>query len=775
MRAEEEIQALSSRKSSLELPEFFEYEPTQGDSFSQRRGLKLGSAWRFVRRNIFLIGGITALVSGIIAYAVLSQPLLYAGEFQLLVEPMTSQGRRTDPTVLSGSETSSTVEGLDYPTLLRVLKSPSVMAGILQQIQTRYPDLYYDELMKHLDVNRVGDDRNLLDRTRLLSITYEDNDFQKIMFVLQEVSKGYLQFGLDDRRTRIGGGVAFIEEQLPELRQRVNALEGQIQELKQEYRISDPEVAGAALTTQAQQLENQRMETQKELQAQRALYGNLQNQLGLSPQDALAATSLTENPRYQALLTQLKQIETQIASESAQFTDENPVIQTLRDQQRNLTALLNQETQRLVGSRVEAAASAAGGGDAFQNSIQRSLSQQMVEALNNVQVLEVRNQAAAQAAANVDRQLQQFPEIQRRYNDLSRQLEIATTTLNQLLLRRETLQVESAQREVPWQVVSQPGILRDADGNPILPKQDRRRKLALGLLGGFLLGLGAALMKEKQQDRFASIEDVLDATAVPLLGTLPFNDALNVLDTLPTQETGLSSLSVCESQQTFFRSTEDLYTKLRFVGQGASIRSLVVGSAVARDGKTTISLYLARAAASMGQRVLIVDADMTLPQLHVRLGIPNFEGLREVLTENLDPNQLIQRSPYDANLFVLTAGQVASNSHKLLASNQMQYLMEQLQSTFDLVIYDTTHLQGHTDAQFLSLHADGLLLVVGIGKTRRSVFLKRIEELQRNGLPVLGFVANFAGASSNLAQQDLFEGAMADEMEDDLEMFKVTS
>ncbi len=775
MRAEEEIQAFSSAKSSLEVPEFFEYEPAQSNSFSQNRGLKLKPAWRFVRRNILIIGGITALISGVTAYIALSQPLLYAGEFQLLVEPMTSQGRRTDPTVLAGNEAGSAVEGLDYPTLTRVLKSPSVLGSILQQVQTRYPDIYYDELVKYLNVKRVGEDRGALDRTRLLSVTYSDTDFQKIMFVLQEVSKGYLQFGLDDRRTRIGGGVDFIEAQLPELRQRVNALEGQLQELKQQYRISDPDVAGTALTSQAQQLENQRMETQKELQAQRALYTNLQGQLGLAPQAAIAATSLTENPRYQALLTQLKQVETQIAAESAQFTDENPAIQTLRDQQRNLTALLNQETQRLVGANLPAAS--AGNVDQYQNSIQRSLSQQMVETLNNIQVLEVRSQAAAQAASEVDQRLQQFPEIQRRYSDLARQLEIATTTLNQLLLRRETLQVESAQREVPWQIVSQPGILRDADGNPILPSQGRRRRLALGLLAGFLLGLGAALLKEKRQDRFVSTEDVVDDVELPLLGTLPFNESLEVLNTAPTQLVASNLTLGTETQRKFLRSTEDLYTKVRFASPDNQVRSLVVSSAVARDGKTTIALHLARAAASMGQRVLLVDADMTLPQLHARLGIPNFEGLQEVLTQNLDPNQLIQRSPYDPNLCILTAGQIAPNSNKLLASNQMQYLMEQLQSTFDLVIYDTTHLQGHTDAQFLSLHADGILLVVGVGKTRRSVFLKNLKDMQANNLPILGMVANFAGAGISHLEEDesALDDELAEEFEDDLELFKVTS
>ena len=151
----------------------------------------------------------------------------------------------------------------------------------------------------------------------------------------------------------------------------------------------------------------------------------------------------------------------------------------------------------------------------------------------------------------------------------------------------------------------------------------------------------------------------------------------------------------------------------------------------------------------MGQRVLLVDANLRFPQLHTSLGLPNVQGLSNLLSQNLDPNALIQQSPLEENLFVLTSGQHRAHSTRLLASNRMQYLMEQFQAAFDLVIYDAPHLLGIADANFLAEHTDGLLMVVGVGKTKRSVFMQVLNELNNFRLPILGVVANYVKTSTN--------------------------
>jgi Mrp family chromosome partitioning ATPase len=183
--------------------------------------------------------------------------------------------------------------------------------------------------------------------------------------------------------------------------------------------------------------------------------------------------------------------------------------------------------------------------------------------------------------------------------------------------------------------------------------------------------------------------------------------------------------------------------------------------------------HLARAAAEMGQRVLVVDANLVMPRVHTELDVPNFEGLYEVLTKGTDPNQLIQRSPQQQNLYVLPSGQGAAKAHKLVASQQMQQLMAQLHTMFDLILYDTPYLKGYSDANLLSLYTDAVLMVVQLGKTHRSELLQCLKRFQSGRVPVLGAIA------TGVSMKDLKGIPMAsasDEpgLEDDFEVFRVS-
>lgn len=772
MKPEPDEQSLSLMQ-TYEQSEYVSLGNPETTRISGNPSLNIRPIWRLIRRNILLIGGTNLLVAGLTTYLALSQPLTYEGEFQLLVEPVIAPGRLTDLSVPSPDGITSNVDVLDYATLIRVLKSTKVLDLILSQIQPRYP-VSYNELTRDMRIERIGQDE--LNKTKLIRVSYVSDDKAKISFILKELADGYIRHSEEDRQNRIGGGVAFIAKQLPDLRQQVRSLEDELQTLQQQERISDLDSEGAELAKQARELESQRLETQRNLRSQQKLYVTLQKQLGLNPKQVIAVSSLSEDPRYQKLLDQLKQVETQLAQERARFTDTNPAIQQLQEQQRNLQALLNQETRKLSGqNRTGRAVNLP----QFQNSIQRSLSQQMIDTLNKIQILEIQNQAATQAAATVDAKLRRFPAVKRKYEQLNRQLEIDTTKLKQLLLKRESLNVEAArQQDKSWQILTTPRIRTDGQGNEIVLGQGRAQKIALGIIGGFLLGLGVALLKERQQNTFYSIDDLQDQTQFPLLGTLPFNQAIEAIDQRPhASEFGEEAITTHQNQA-FLQASEALYTKIRFLAVEPPVRSIVVSSVASRDGKTTVALYLAQSAARMGQRVLLVDANIVFPQLHNRLGLPNFEGLSDILDRNLDPNQLIQRVPYQKNLSLLTAGKALTGSNKATASKQMQYLMEQLHSTFDLVIYDTPYLQGHADANFLAVNADGLLMVVGMGKTQQSDFMKTIQDLQESRLPILGLVSNFSGEEHNSpTDKDYFEDDYFDKEDigDEFNIFRVSS
>ena len=695
--------------------------------------LDLRQVVRILRRRYLVVLTVAISVATAIGYRALNRPPLYAGQFRLLVEPITAETKVAQ----NVGDVIST--GLDYNTQIEVLRSPTVTAPILEQIRIKYPDLTYDSLMSKLTINRLQD-------TKIIDIRYQDGDPKKVKEILDKIAQGYLNYSRLERQSDVLEGIKFVEDQLPQLRLKVDTLQARLQKFRQQYNFIEPEAQAQQISGQINGISQQRLEVQTKLNEVRLLYATLQNQLGLDPNQAIVAAALSEAPRYQKLLNQLQDVETKIATESVRFTSANPILQSLQETRAKLLPLIRQEAQLIIGNNLDTAR-VSPDKLTFQNSIRLGLTQQFVEASNQLKVIEVRSKALEQAERNLIQQFKEMPIRAREYTDLQRELKVATESLTRFLSTRESLQIEAAQKAVPWQLIAAP-----EGAVPIAP--DTYRNLALGVFAGLLLGVGAAWIVEMLDSVFHSADELKDKTGIPLLGVIPFNKGVKKLmgrhatASLPQAETSSIPVSFVEKLQRynaspFLEAFRSLYTNIRLLGSDMPIRSLVISSATPAEGKTIVALNLAQAAAAMGKRVLLVDADLRRPQVHARLNLPNMRGLSNLIaSEDLDFNDVIQKSPQDDNLYILTAGQIPPDPTRLLSSEKMQNLMGELRSAFSLVIYDTPPLVGFADANLLAPPTDGLVLVVALGKTDRYPLMQALDGIRMSNTPFLGIVAN---------------------------------
>jgi uncharacterized protein involved in exopolysaccharide biosynthesis/Mrp family chromosome partitioning ATPase len=703
-------------KQTQSLPLVYTAQPDEGDE----GGLDLGQLLAAVRRRGLVIAGVTtAVASAALAVALTSTPT-YQAKFELLTEPVTVENKLTSSPLSKENESSVVDE-----TELRILQSSKLMSPIVKQIEARYPGSGSPEL----SINPIKE-------ANILEVSYQDSDPEKVQFVLDLVAKAYLKYSLEERQADIRQGIKFVEEQLPQLRQRVETLQEQLQKFRQRYNLIDPEGQGEQLSDQLNAIVQQRLDTQTQLAKNRSLYTTLQSELGLQPNEAVAASALSEAPRYQKLLNELQELESKIAVESARYRENSPTIQEMRAQQQNLLPLVEQEGQRVLLNKLPNAI-VKSRDLASPNSIRLQQIQQFLDAANQIQALQAQNQALAQAESTLRQQFKQFPVLVRQNDDLERQLKIAVDNLNQFLTKREGLRIDAAQKQVPWQLLTPP---TKPQPSPVSVKNN----LILGAALGLLLGIGAALLVDKFKNVFYTSEEVKDTTRLPLLGEIP------------SQQHNVSQ---------FWESLRSLYTNIRFLSFDAPVRSLAIVSAASEDGRSTIAVHLAQTAAAMGQRVLLVDADLRNPKIHIMLGLPNTKGLSNVIAEDLDFKNIIQRvrstsmkaqdygsweaAPTEIeefllkeNFIVLTAGQVPPNPTSLLSSQKMQNLARQFEAAFDLIVYDTSHFLGIADSSLLAAHTDASILVVGLGKTDRSALAKVLEQLKISSTPILGVVTN---------------------------------
>ena len=169
-------------------------------------------------------------------------------------------------------------------------------------------------------------------------------------------------------------------------------------------------------------------------------------------------------------------------------------------------------------------------------------------------------------------------------------------------------------------------------------------------------------------------------------------------------------------------------------------RVIVVTSSVPGEGKSTTAGNLAIALAQSGNSVLLVDCDMRKPSIHKKFKISNAAGTAELLLRKKSFEEVA--NDYNENLTIITAGKIPPNPSEMLASRAMTAFIKEMKNEFKYIILDTPPLQAVTDAQVLSTKADGVLLVVRAGSTKKELVSNSVDLINKVHGKVIGTVLN---------------------------------
>ncbi|MBE9033821.1 GumC family protein [aff. Roholtiella sp. LEGE 12411] len=673
-----------------------------------------------VRRRSLVIAGVTiAVMATVIVSLTLNQKQPeYEANFHLLVEPVNDDTNAVDVV----KDANLVKPGLDYESQIQVLKSPELMGNIVKQLRASYPDISYNSLLKSLTISR-------LDATKIIQVSYRSNDPEQIKFVLDRIAKEYLDYSREKRQTKLRQGIRFVERQLPFTQNRVDQLQKELQIFRQKYDFIDPDTQVGQVTNQVNTLSEERQTINQQLAQARANLATLQGKNG-----QLAV--LNSAPLYQQLITQARQLDVQIATESTRLQDDNPTLKTFKEKRESLLPLIKQEEQRILGVK-------------------------FAEVATQLQTLEEQSQELAKAEQKLEQQRKQWPILARQYTELQRKLQVATESLNRFLSTRENLQIQISQTELGWQLLQEPS-------KPENPISDFgiKRYLIPGLIASLALGIGIALLMEKLDNTYHNFYALKEKVKLPLLGNIPLEKQIqSYKDYTSTPKNpvvrvpnslfeDIPRLAVVPEQdynnysEKFLEALRVLYTNIQQISSNRPINSVIISSAMPGDGKSTLAFHLAQIATAMGQRVLLVDADLRHPKIHTLSGLNNLWGLSNLISTNLPIGEVIRQLPSMSQLSVITAGTIPPDPTKLLSSEKMKRLTADFHNSFDLVIYDTPPLLGLADVRFLAPYTDGILLVVRIDKTNSSVLERALDNLKISQMKVLGMVSN--GQKSNI-------------------------
>ncbi len=195
-------------------------------------------------------------------------------------------------------------------------------------------------------------------------------------------------------------------------------------------------------------------------------------------------------------------------------------------------------------------------------------------------------------------------------------------------------------------------------------------------------------------------------------------------------------------------AAKTLFANIRFMSPDEPIRSLVITSTVPNEGKSTVSVELARAIATSGKRVLLVESDMRRRTLADLLNLRARVGLYAVLTEDAQLRDAVVETPVP-NMYFLDVEPSIPNPADIISSKRYRKLVAVLEQDFDYVIFDTPPVGTFVDAAILSTIVDGTVLVVRSNAPHRSELVHAYDQLQKAEANVIGVCATFCESSSS--------------------------
>jgi len=254
-----------------------------------------------------------------------------------------------------------------------------------------------------------------------------------------------------------------------------------------------------------------------------------------------------------------------------------------------------------------------------------------------------------------------------------------------------------------------------------------------------LISLMTIIAKEVYLTPLDTVRKVENALGISNLGTIPLiNGRYKNRKYRHRAEEGIfTNLDFPDLVIEEYRS---LSGNLEFIMKTKNLKTFMVTSASEGDGKSTTSGNLAIIMAMNGKKTLYIDADLRKSSGRVLFNLPKRKGLTSNLAGYYPLDKIIQETEVD-NLSFISAGPIPQNPTKLLASNQLKQLLDELKKTFDLIIIDTPPIVV-SDAVTLSSIVDGCLFVIDAMSTKEDIAVKSLAKLTKVNAPIVGSILN---------------------------------
>ena len=622
---------------------------------------------------------------------------------------------RDDPSAMASAEMEMNQirSSEDLNTQISVLNSGAIVLGVERRLQDdereRFMAPYADALSftgPLTPTQMLAQNRKIMPQrgTLMIGVGYNHPDPVIAARVANLFADEFINYNLT---LNIDGSMKAVEDlriRADQQKERVEELELKMAEYREDNNAVSLESQENIASTQLSSLNGIKIENKN-------LYDNLETRVNLIESFRRAGKNLwelsfiAEQSQVSSLLSQISAVKIGISSSSKRYREKHPV--------------MIQQLQTLQESEVELVA-------AVKDSVDK-LSSALAEAKSNFEL-------ASQRLAEKETELIQLSKTRVEYSSLQREMDVQQGFL-QALVQRMTQERAAVNLKNPNSRVIDEALppLRHSSPNIVM-------NLAAGFFGGLAVGAGLIFVVAFLDDRVKSAFDIEGTIGLSMLGVVP---RIKKLDSNSKAQAVASNIDRHVTEA--FRS---IHSALKLSDESKNAKVIVATSTVPGEGKSFISSNLALTFANHGERTLLLDGDLRLPNVARSLQLENEFGLLDHIEKEVALDEVIMKEVYP-NLDVLPSGGKSKNPTQVLNSAKFEAMIADLRDRYDRIVIDSPPLAAVSDVLNLLPLADGVLYVIKFNTVKRKTAVVNVRRLWESNTPIFGAILN--NISSTLA------------------------
>ena len=555
--------------------------------------------------------------------------------------------------------------------------------------------------------------------SRLMDVSFESTSPLLAAQVVNAHIKNFIDQNYQSRYDATSRASTWLTDQLNELKIRVEKSEDARIAYERQNQIWSLDDGKQNFTTQRMaDLNKELTDAQSERMRRESLY-----QFAKAG-DIDSVPQIRDNPAVQDLLRKRADLYNQYTDALNQYGPNFPKVQRLQAQLKEVDAAADKEKKAVI-----------------------------VRLESDYREVRQREQLLSQALDQQKAEVNQLSERMVQYSILKREAEANKALYDGLLTKLKEAGLSAGLRSSNIRVVD-PAMVPTYPARPA-----KARNIVLSFLVGLVGGIGLALLREYMDNTVKSPDDIETLARLPSLAVVPaFADANSngsgtkllkgVSSNGHDKRIELVAQHLPKSQMSeAFRA---LRTALLLSQAEHPPQVILVTSALPREGKTTSAANLAVTLAQLGDRTLLIDADLRKPGIGrlLNLGSGKYAGLSSYLAGVSSLDLVTIQHPAIPNLSAIPTGPLPPNPADLLSSHKLAEAIEELRGKYKFIVIDSPPVMAATDAVILSVRADGVLLVVRSGETPKEAFKRTRDLLLSVKCRILGVVLNAVDSSA---------------------------